>query len=87
MENFHSKGLVHGDLRDPNILCNGESVMLVDFDWGGKDGEALYPTGNLNYELLEGRASNNLRITKADDWRVLEKTLAKVQDPLGTWII
>lgn len=38
VENFHSRGR---DLRDPNILCNGESVMLVDFDWGGKDGEAL----------------------------------------------
>jgi hypothetical protein len=77
--NMHSKGLVHGDLRDANILCKGDSVMLVDFDWGGKDGEVFYPTGNLNDELREGRASNNnLRITKEDDRRVLGRTLAKI---------
>ena len=79
VDKIHSKGLVHGDLRDANILCKGDSLMLVDFDWGGKDGEVFYPTGNLNHELREGRASNNnLRITKEDDRRVLGRTLAKL---------
>lgn len=31
--------------------------MLVDFDWGGKDGEVFYPTRNLHDELREGRTS------------------------------
>lgn len=35
MDTFHSAGLVHGDLRDANILCKEGSVMLIDFDWGG----------------------------------------------------
>ena len=76
--NFHLEGLVHGDLRDANILCKEEYVMLLDFDWGGKDGEVFYPTENLNNELQEGRVSDDLRITKEDDRRVLGKTLAKL---------
>ena len=64
MDNFHLEGLVHGDLRDANILCKEESVMLLDFDWGGKDGEVFYPTENLNNELQEGRVSDDLRITQ-----------------------
>lgn len=78
MDTFHSAGLVHGDLRDANILCKEGSVMLIDFDWGGADGEVSYPTGNLNEELLEGRVSNDLRITKEDDKRVLKRTLEKL---------
>ncbi|KAH8981904.1 hypothetical protein EDB86DRAFT_2973436 [Lactarius hatsudake] len=55
MESFHTKNLVHGDLRDVNIICRGDSVMLLDFDWGGKVGEASYLTLALNAELLDGR--------------------------------
>jgi len=79
VDKFHSAGLVHGDLRDANILCKEESMWLIDFDWGGKDGEAFYPTAMLNPELLDGRMSNDLRITKEDDDRVLKKTLSKLQ--------
>ncbi|KAF8343363.1 hypothetical protein F5887DRAFT_1283597 [Amanita rubescens] len=79
VEKFHLAGLVHGDLRDANILCKEESMWLIDFDWGGKDGELFYPTANLNPELLDGRVSNDLRITKEDDRRVLRKTLSKLR--------
>lgn len=54
--------------------------MLIDFDWGGKAGEAFYPTLNLNDELLQGRTSDDLRITKEDDRRVLRNTLAKLMN-------
>ncbi|KAH9039991.1 hypothetical protein EDB84DRAFT_1559955 [Lactarius hengduanensis] len=67
MNNFHAADLVHGDLRDTNILCKGKSVMLVDFDWGGTVGKASYPTLDLNPELLKDRASESLMITKGDD--------------------
>ncbi|KAI0244944.1 hypothetical protein BJV78DRAFT_1098897, partial [Lactifluus subvellereus] len=40
---LHSRKLVFGDLRLPNILVKDESVMFVDFDWCGKAGEARYP--------------------------------------------
>jgi hypothetical protein len=75
MNNFHGQDLVHGDPRVPNIVCEGESVLLLDFDWGGRVGEARYPTWNLNDELLDGRVSQDLRITKEDDRRVLTNTL------------
>ncbi|KAH8993238.1 hypothetical protein EDB86DRAFT_2929400 [Lactarius hatsudake] len=52
--------------------------MLIDFDWGGRVGEASYPTFELDPELLEDRASEDLRITKDDDVRVLTKTLGKL---------
>ena len=78
--NFHLEGLVHGDLRAVNILCREDSVMVIDFDWGGEDGEVFYPTANLNDELREGRLFNDLKITKEDDRRVLRNTLAKLQD-------
>jgi hypothetical protein len=75
VNNFHDQNLLHGDLRGPNIACEGQSVMLLDFDWGGKEGEACYPTWRLNDELLAGRVSEDLRITKDDDLRVLTNTL------------
>jgi len=83
MDNFHAEGLVHGDLRDANIICKEDRVMLIDFDWGGKDGEVFYPRANLNDELQQGRASDDLRITKEDDRRVLRKTLAKLMHIRG----
>ena len=54
---LHEDDLVFGDLRKPNILVCGKgsdaSVMLVDFDWCGKEGEARYPSDI----LLQGRSS------------------------------
>jgi serine/threonine protein kinase len=79
VDEFHEEGLVHGDLRDANMISGGEcTVMLIDFDWGGKDGQVFYPTPNLNDELLLGRTSNNLKITKDDNIRVLNLTLKKL---------
>ena len=71
MSDFHDAGLVHGDLRDANIICNGDSVMLIDFDWSGKDGEVSYPTLQLNDELVRGRRFDNLIIRKEDDIHLL----------------
>jgi serine/threonine protein kinase len=79
VKSFHENGFVHGDLRDPNIICDDKGgVFLVDFDWSGKEGEVFYPTPNLNEELLEGRATIGLKITRADGDRVLQKTLNKL---------
>ena len=44
MVSFHEKDLVHSDLRDVNIICENDSMMLVDFDWGGKERDVSYPT-------------------------------------------
>lgn len=53
--------------------------MLIDFDWGGKAGEVLFPTSRLNPELYCGRSRADLKLTKEDDKRVLGATFAKYQ--------
>jgi hypothetical protein len=78
MDSFHENDFVHDDLWDANIICKNDSVMLIDFDWGGKEGEASYPMWNLNDELLKGRVSIDLTIGKEDDRQVLKNTLAKL---------
>lgn len=77
IEGFHGLGWVHGDLRDANIRSREDGFWLIDFDWGGKEGEAKYPTRYLNEELTAGRVSNDLIIRKEDDMRVLCRTLNK----------
>jgi hypothetical protein len=74
VSDLQREGFVHGDLRPPNILCRGLDFWIVDFDWGGRVGNARYPTLNLNPLLTEGRTSNNLLIGPDDDIRVLEVT-------------
>ena len=77
---FHEEGLVHGDLRGANMISDDKyTLMLVDFDWGGRNGQVFYPTPNLNDELLVGRASDNPKITKDDDIRILNLTLKKLR--------
>ncbi|KAH9059336.1 hypothetical protein EDB87DRAFT_1577674 [Lactarius vividus] len=79
---FHDKDMVHGDLRESNILCDGENVMLIDFDWGGRVGEAVYPFVRLTSELRNGRDSTDLKITKDDDRRVLHNTFEQLRKKL-----
>ncbi|KAI9449631.1 hypothetical protein BJY52DRAFT_1192401 [Lactarius psammicola] len=78
VQSFHEANLVHGDLREPNMICSGETIMLVDFDWGGRAGEVSYPHARLNPELTNGRESVDGKIMKDDDDRILDNTLARL---------
>ena len=44
---LHQMGMVHGDLRDTNIMVkkrDGDLAwILIDFDWAGNEGEVEYP--------------------------------------------
>lgn len=43
---FHAQKFVHGDIRDTNFLVRMDGKLemkLIDFDWGGKEGEVCYP--------------------------------------------
>lgn len=40
--------LVRDDLGDANTICEEDPVMLDDFDWGGKVGEASFSTLDSN---------------------------------------
>ena len=80
MTQFHGENLVHGDLRDTNIIVEKDDrVLLIDFDWGGKDGETVYPRWpwDLNLALQDGRTHNDLRIRKEDDERILAYAFSK----------
>lgn len=52
---FHEAGFVHGDLRPPNFIVDSDRMLLVDFDWGGRDGEAIIPDMELHPVLRRGR--------------------------------
>jgi hypothetical protein len=47
VKELHQRRLVFADLRKPNIMVSSDvnpvQVMLVDFDWCGKDEEGRYP--------------------------------------------
>ncbi|KAI0029557.1 hypothetical protein K488DRAFT_56095, partial [Vararia minispora EC-137] len=79
IQELHEEDLVHGDLRAANIVVDNEGkIMLVDFDWGGHDGQVTYPTWCLNPELMNGRLAEDLIIRKCDDIRILEATLSSM---------
>jgi serine/threonine protein kinase len=72
--NMHRNEFVHGDLRPPNIMVVKDELMLLDFDWGSKVGEAQYPLVRLNPQL-EGCSMSSVDITKEDDDCVLTGTM------------
>ena len=67
---LHSEGYVHGDLREYNIMVGDETdrVCLIDFDWAGKEGEAIYPNfmNHIDVQWPAG-ASDGKKILKEHD--------------------
>ena len=52
---FHARNLVHGDIRDSNLLVRVDGKLemkLIDFDWGGKEGEVRYPVLINNHTVV-----------------------------------
>ncbi|KAG9312967.1 hypothetical protein JVU11DRAFT_6403 [Chiua virens] len=78
----HDAGYVHGDIRAPNIICSGDKIALLDFDWGGEKKIVSYPSRKLNPQLTRGRDMRNLMITEDDDIRVLRETLQETGLPI-----
>ena len=83
---FHDIGLVHGDLRLVNFVFTGSKpcrLILVDFDWGGKEGEVYFPRGDLSEDLYADEAQRlclDRPITKKhDDW-VLARMFQKLDE-------
>ncbi len=66
-----------GTYGGANILADQTNFWLIDFDWGGKRGEAKYPSLSLNEQVLKGRTvQTDLMIRKEDDDAVLAETFA-----------
>ena len=61
---LHTQGYCHGDLRGNNILVRRHEascpVVIVDFDWSGKIGEAKYPLfmNHINLKWPDGATDN-----------------------------
>ena len=77
VRSFHAQNLVHGDLRDTNVLIreDGEQlkVKLVDFDWGGVEGEVRYPSAMNRIEVWRPReVTDGAPITKEHDIQMVE---------------
>jgi hypothetical protein len=82
LEQLHSQGYVHGDIRAYNMVLQYNASgsesdddvdgWLIDFDYGGKNGEVEYPKGYKD-ELHDGRrpGQEGEKITIMDDWQSL----------------
>ena len=80
VDGFHREDLVHGDLRLVNFLFtrskNPRRMLLVDFDWGGKEGEVAFPHELLNEELgVSNDRLSGRQIRKEHDQRCLSRVL------------
>jgi len=72
----HQHGYVHGDLRPPSFIVDGERLLLIDFDWGGKEGQATFPDIRLLPILPKDRG--DMLIHKHYDENVLEDTQTEI---------
>lgn len=70
---LHNVDYVHGDVRSVNVLVRnkntprGPDVLLVDFDWAGREGETTYPRG-MNREISRpDGAAGGEKITRGHD--------------------
>ena len=81
---LHENGIVHGDIRVYNMVfsraSDGEEPdgCLIDFDYGGTEGEAKYPSGYVGF-LPDGtrRGEAGQVITKENDWIDLANIIFK----------
>ncbi|KAL5537290.1 hypothetical protein ACEPAF_1113 [Sanghuangporus sanghuang] len=72
---LHKNDIVHGDIREVNILIDKEtlSVQLIDFDWAGTDGQARYPRQiNTKSVRRPHGASDGKLITKEHDTKMVD---------------
>ena len=75
---MHGAGYVHGDLRPPNFMVDQKKLLLIDFDWGDKEGTATFPDHDLLPILRLGR--DEVKISKEHDMRVLAYTKKELQE-------
>ncbi|KAH9978446.1 hypothetical protein BJV74DRAFT_798374 [Russula compacta] len=80
VQTMHDDGYAHGDLRHPCFLVQGEKPLLIDFDYGGKEGEAIYPDKPLLPILRKEDEGNT--ITKQRDVCVMQETINLIRDEM-----
>jgi hypothetical protein len=83
LKEMHTEGFVHGDIRALNIVFAGDKTMLIDYDFGGIDGQVEYPPG---YEKVlpdggRGSANPGETITSERDIEALCYVLGGLHSP------
>jgi serine/threonine protein kinase len=79
LAHLHQAGFVHGDIRPPNIVVvDGEGPVgprtrIIDFDWAGLVGEAVYPLNisDVFYQVLQVQELD--RITAEHDLKMADR--------------
>ena len=75
---LHEDGLVHGDIRRPNIMIKDGTggmetrVQLLDFDWSGAEKEVRYPL-NLSKMVFPSDADDYAPISKEHDLAMIKR--------------
>jgi serine/threonine protein kinase len=81
VEKLHAQELVHGDIRQVNILVDqstlgspdGVSVHIIDFDWAGQAGRAKYPLRINTQSIRRPRdVAGGVLITKTHDLGMID---------------
>ncbi|KIY73275.1 hypothetical protein CYLTODRAFT_440083 [Cylindrobasidium torrendii FP15055 ss-10] len=79
IQKLHSANLVHGDIRQPNILIAEGSgapatrVKILDFDWAGIEGETKYPLNLSKMVDWAAGVRDYALIKKAHDLEMVSK--------------
>ncbi|KAG1790112.1 uncharacterized protein HD556DRAFT_1242869 [Suillus plorans] len=79
LKTLHARQLVHGDIRDTNILVKKDDwtkFMIIDFDWAGVEDVVRYPP-YVNYTKIKRphEARDGLPITAAHDLAMLDSII------------
>ncbi|TFK62631.1 hypothetical protein BDN72DRAFT_872475 [Pluteus cervinus] len=84
VELLHTKDIVFGDLRPPNILYleSENRAVLVDFDWPAKHEEGRYPASiNTLNAWAEGVSAYSRMRKEHDTWQLVQlKAICGVDD-------
>jgi serine/threonine protein kinase len=81
VKTLHQHGYVHGDLRPPNFIVDGERLLLIDFDWGGREGQATFPDTPIRPILRRDRG--DMVIYKYHDENVLKDTQKEIMKEIS----
>jgi RIO1 family len=65
---IHDHGLVHGDVRRPNILVSEDAIKFVDFDHCGMEGVETYPREWDHRQGREDAKEGDVLQRCHDDW-------------------
>ncbi|KAL0955361.1 hypothetical protein HGRIS_001609 [Hohenbuehelia grisea] len=77
VKTLHGQSYVLGDLRDANILVDGDGhPYLIDFDWSGVEGSVFYPM-DLNTQGIDWAEGvhGGAKITRGHDEAMLKRFL------------